>query len=74
MENTTHNATNDFTEQDLVRRKYNSLWSANKSKHDAELERAKELNQILLLALRDISVWMLCMLIIVVIGVLGSSI
>jgi hypothetical protein len=26
MENTTHNATNDFTEQDLVRRKYNSLW------------------------------------------------
>jgi hypothetical protein len=74
MENTTHNATNDFTEQDQARRKYTSLWSANKSKHDAELERAKELNQILLLALRDISVWMLCMLIIVVIGVIGSSI
>lgn len=26
MENTTHNATNDFTERDLVQDKYNSLW------------------------------------------------
>lgn len=39
MNNTTHNATNEFTEQDLVEQKYASLWENKARAYKSESEK-----------------------------------
>lgn len=68
-----HNSENDYTDRDRVREKYNSLW-ANRDKHDAEIERAKDLNAILVLSIKEFSFWMVVCVLLVTIVVIVSSI